>query len=129
MIAVYELIGDGQVLYIGATANPTKRGYAHRALKPIDYWPQIRIVRWFKTRAAALKLEASMIRRKKPPLNMQHTGRRRVKRENARQARKIWFSHPELFTRELVALLPPGWSYWTALREFGPRPLEYSDRL
>jgi len=118
--AVYELIVNGVPVYIGCTANPERRRYAHMAHRPLEGWPSINVLTRHRTRTAALRAEAKLIKDRQPPLNLQHTGRKRSGRMPEETARKIWHSSKRKTNAQLLALMP-GWTIWTARARLGQR--------
>lgn len=119
-IAVYELIVSGDVVYIGCTANPERRRYAHMAHRPLGGWPELNVISYHRTRRAALRVEKRLIRERMPPLNLQHTGRKRPGRMDAEKASKIWHGSKRKTNAECLALMP-GWTIWTARSYLGKR--------
>lgn len=72
MIAVYDILRDGQVVYVGITDNPQVREHQHKSSRRVPRRATLVVVDWFKTRRAALKCERARIRKLKPVLNIQH---------------------------------------------------------
>ena len=121
-VAVYELLVNDEVVYIGATTNPHRRCFAHRANLNLAAWPQIRVLHWCRTRGSALRLEARLIRKHRPPLNVQQAQRRRAQREDIDRARKVWTTASRKMTnREVLGLMPAGWTAQDARAAFGSR--------
>lgn len=61
-VAVYRLFAkDGTLLYVGVTAHVNLRMYNHKAEK--HWWPLVarKTVKWYDSRADALKAEAAAI--------------------------------------------------------------------
>lgn len=72
--AMYILYGEaGEVLYVGISVDPQQRWQQHEDDKP--WWPEVtetELVAWHRTRAQALKAEASAIHEFQPVYNATH---------------------------------------------------------
>jgi predicted GIY-YIG superfamily endonuclease len=117
---VYELIVNGEVVYIGCSKNPERRKYAHKGRKALAAWPSINVITGFWSRDKALRLEKKLIMERKPPLNRAHTGRKAPPRMSDDAARKIWLGYPRLTNQQVMAKLP-GWTFELAYMRFGAR--------
>lgn len=67
--AVYDLIVDGEVYYVGASRDPKTRLAYHRARKKIPRSATLKIVKWYPTRGRALLAESRRIIARAPPGN------------------------------------------------------------
>lgn len=72
--AVYRLYDtEDQLLYVGLTANPSKRWTEHATSK--SWWGQVarKDIEWFDSRADAARAELTAIEEEEPLHNVQHT--------------------------------------------------------
>lgn len=89
--ALYRLYdADGQLLYVGITANPKKRWYAHGRDK--HWWPEVtrKTIEWFETRKSAERVEKIEIEEERPVYNRNLNGdrRRELQYDDARRAKE-----------------------------------------
>lgn len=70
--AVYDLIVDGVVVYVGMSKDPHKRFFWHKVRKKIPRHGTMRVVRWYTDKFRALDAEAARIAEKAPVGNVFH---------------------------------------------------------
>jgi predicted GIY-YIG superfamily endonuclease len=75
-VAVYDIIAEGQLVYVGISSRPDARSMAHKASGNMPEMYELMVVEWYNSRAEALKAEAERIKKFKPPLNSVHAVRR-----------------------------------------------------
>jgi predicted GIY-YIG superfamily endonuclease len=117
---------DGHLQYIGITTNLSQRERDHRRTRA---WGNVRfsVIRRADSRKEATRIEAALIRRHRPPRNVQHcpVGNREIALP-ADAARAIWLGNP-VQTDWAVLGMMPGWTVARAKAAFGPRPREFHD--
>lgn len=67
--AVYDLLLDGKLYYVGASGNPEKRFETHKYAGLMPRRITLRVVAWYDTKREALAAERRRIKRMKPPAN------------------------------------------------------------
>lgn len=88
--AVYDLIVDGEIYYVGASRDPESRLIYHRARKKIPPTATMRIVKWYPTRGLALVAESRRIIARSPPGNtVYHPGKDAERYERSKAAREV----------------------------------------
>ena len=70
MTALYELLDDGRIVYVGVTVEPKNRLAAHKATKPNGSVLTMRVLRWFGCRKQAEFAERKRIKELEPELNI-----------------------------------------------------------
>jgi len=111
---VYALIEDGRVVYVGCSLNPERRFAQHKAKGKCSKTAEMRIIRWYDGPRKARNAEAFYIRKLWPERNSH------LKHLHHRKARAVWFSHPRMADRNILALMP-GWTLFAAKLAFGSR--------
>lgn len=119
--AVYALIVNRKIAYIGMTSNIFKREDAHRRRLGTTF--SMRILSWHQLRSEAARREREMIEQHQPKLNRDHVLPRKPdpsKMMPADQAKALWRGRDEL-TNAAVLRLMKGWTYAMAYDRFGAR--------
>jgi predicted GIY-YIG superfamily endonuclease len=138
---LYGIYIADDLQYIGCTENPDMRRYQHSINRFAGRDFTLRTLRTLKSRAAAVRAEAALIRKHRSPMNIAENPnrtpvavRRRVVSQASfdkievtmrfrdgtlpiEEARPIWFGSAS--TREALAKMP-GWSATRAYEVFGP---------
>lgn len=91
--AVYDLIVDGALVYVGCTSNPVNRLYQHKARRKVPKHAELVVVQRFRRRPAALAAETRRIEELNPPLNK--AMRLDIKAERRRKAYQAKFAEWE----------------------------------
>lgn len=78
-VCVYDIITDGELVYVGITNKPDVRMNHHKSTGIAQKRSSMIVVEWHDTRRGALDAERKRIKELKPPLNM--FKERRVKEE------------------------------------------------
>lgn len=86
--AVYDLIVDGELVYVGCTKNPKMRLGFHKARRKVPRDCVMRVVAWYDCQHEALSAERRRIIKRKPPLNKAHREdiKKAVRAEKGRKA-------------------------------------------
>lgn len=69
MWAVYDVVSDGEIVYVGVSKNPKARWAAHRSRRIFPADATFRVANWLETEWAALLAERRRIRSKAPRMN------------------------------------------------------------
>jgi hypothetical protein len=125
--AVYEIVEDGMVVYVGAASNPARRLAFHKWKGKCAKHATVRVVQWFSSRREATDFEAQHIFRTQPPRNGSHNcraavGRARMSNE---RAAKIWHGNKRLSPTAVLQKMP-GWTYGMARYHFGARGMPFA---
>lgn len=67
---VYDVYAGDDLIYVGASRNPTRRLRDHKSSGLIPATATIKIVRWYTNHAKAMAAESRRIARLKPRLNV-----------------------------------------------------------
>lgn len=80
--AVYKLLIDGELAYVGSSTNPKTRLQAHRARKQQFRCATMEIIRWYASVGAARVAEKRLIEHLRPPYNAIHNPSRLERRRS-----------------------------------------------
>lgn len=72
--ALYDIIIDDQLAYVGTTNRPAARLSQHKQAGTVPYFAEMVVVQWFDTQREALSAERKRILEMKPPRNVKSTG-------------------------------------------------------
>lgn len=67
--AVYDLLLDGKLYYVGTSGNPEKRFETHKYAGLMPRRITLRVVKWYDTKREALDAERRRIKQMNPPAN------------------------------------------------------------
>lgn len=84
--AVYDLIVDGELFYVGCSRNPRRRLHEHKARKLVPESATVVVVRWYANATLAMEAERRRITAKAPPGNIEHHPAFKAEREAKRAA-------------------------------------------
>lgn len=122
-IALYDIISDGNIVYVGLSARPKRRFSEHRYDKLIPFNSSMDVVAWFDGMDDALPAERRRIRDLNPPLNVAETIKRGRKKTNPVDVREV--RHPGAVL-EHDYLVPRDWSNRELARLAGVTPAAIS---
>lgn len=145
MWVIYAIMVDDKIDYIGMTRNLERRTHGHKGNRYFDFWLRPVVLHRARTLETAKRVERRLIRKHKPPRNVQHNPdkkgavtyvdtyrlspsgvelpvrfRLREGMMHPDEARKIWCD-PEDLVNAVVLQSMPGWTLERALSMFGPR--------
>lgn len=119
-VYILRIMRNGPAVYVGMTTDPKERLSRHMATRVFDSWPSMEIVSRHRTKAVALKREARLIKRLKPPMNAPYVHQNCGHNLSPDEAVMVWFGNPEKLNKEVVEEMP-GWTFSTAMHWFGAR--------
>lgn len=70
--AVYDLIVDGVIVYVGMSSDPQRRFFWHKVRNKVPRHGTMRIVKWYSDKFRALDAEAARIAETAPTGNVAH---------------------------------------------------------
>lgn len=90
--AVYDLLVDGEVVYVGCSSRPKFRLQEHRSRCPDFKTARLRIYAWYKSELRAQVREADRIAKLRPKYNFAHNPdvRRKWMDEARNEALETW---------------------------------------
>lgn len=68
--ALYDVLVDGVIVYVGISNKPDKRLREHKAKRTVPKHAVVQVVRWYETQWDARQAETVRIRLLKPPANI-----------------------------------------------------------
>ena len=146
MWVIYAIMVDDKIDYIGMTRNLQERTHGHQGNRYWDWSLTPVVLCRARTLETAKRAERRLIRKHKPPRNIQHNPKKgaftyvethrlspsgvkipvrfrlREGMMHPDEARKIWCS-PEDLINAVALRSMPGWTLERALSMFGPRYL------
>ncbi len=105
---VYDIVLNGDVIYVGMTGNPKARMCSHRYTGVAHSGAKMVIHRWYETRAEAYSAETERQDELKPARSERYRGRRLDFPKILRDGKKAMAEFNEQHTMEDVAKLIEG---------------------
>ncbi len=91
MWCVYDLVLDGETVYVGLTRDPEERHKQHKCNRAAAAETRMVVVREYRRKRDAVTAERRRIVAVRPPWNRQHLKKEPEEIMPALQASKIWF--------------------------------------